>query len=80
MGRAIVVLVSTLLFAIFGLFVAWLNVQAILTDPVSNFHRTQLITLSYAFGPLLGCSLGFSLALFTMWLFAPTRRTPPITP
>lgn len=80
MGRAIVVLVSTLLFAIFGLFVAWLNVQAILADPVSNFHRTQLITLSYAFGPLLGCALGFFLAVFSLWLFTPIRRTPPLTP
>lgn len=76
MGRAIIVLVSTLLFAIFGLFVAWLNVQAILADPVSNFQRTPLITMSYAFGPLLGCSLGFSLAIFSIWLFTPVRSTP----
>jgi hypothetical protein len=48
MGRAIVVMVSTLLFGIFGLFVAWLNVQAVLSDP--NFRRTELITMSYAFG------------------------------
>jgi hypothetical protein len=72
MGRAIVVMVSTLLFGIFGLFVAWLNVQAVLSDP--NFRRTELITMSYAFGPLLGCSLGFSLSLFAMWLFTPIRK------
>ena len=76
MGRAIVVLVSTLLFAIFGLFVAWLNVQALLTDPVSHSDRTPMITLSYAFGPTLGCILGFGLALFSIWLFTPTPRTP----
>ncbi|HET6426279.1 MAG TPA: hypothetical protein VFG20_21485 [Planctomycetaceae bacterium] len=75
MGRAIVVMVSTLLFAMFGLFVAWLNVQAVLASQ-SHVRQTETIMMSYAFGPLLGSAMGFGLSLFSMWLFSPVRRSP----
>ncbi len=74
MGRAIVVMVSTLLFGCFGLFVAWLNVQAILAGKSESYRQTEYIILSYSVGPLLGASLGFSLCLFAMYLFSPQRK------
>lgn len=75
MGRAIVVMVSTLLFGIFGLFVAWLNVQAMLATQSDSRHNATIV-MSYAFGPLLGSTMGFGLSLFSMWLFTPIRRSP----
>ncbi len=75
MGRAIVVMVSTLLFAGLGLFIAWLNVQAIIFNSQnSGSSRNELITLSYLFGPLMGTVVGFSLSLFTIYLFTPTQK------
>lgn len=74
MGRAIVVMVSTLLFACLGLFIAWLNVQAVLANSQHGSSRNELITMSYAFGPMLGTGIGFTLSLFTIYLFTPQRK------
>ncbi|MDZ4689379.1 MAG: hypothetical protein SH850_30250 [Planctomycetaceae bacterium] len=74
MGRAIVVMVSTLLFGSFGLFVGWLNVQAVLTDTNTSNRRNEMIMLSYSFGPLLGAAIGFAMSLAVVYLFAPPRK------
>jgi hypothetical protein len=76
MGRAIVVMVSTLLFGIFGLFVGWLNVQAILSSQQSSTTRlADTIVMTYTFAPSIGAGAGFVLSVIALQMFAaPVKR------
>jgi hypothetical protein len=76
MGRAIVVMTSTLLFGIFGLFVGWLNVQAVLASNQSNTSRlSDTIVMTYTFAPSIGAGVGFILSVIALQMFAaPVKR------
>jgi hypothetical protein len=68
MLRALLVMVSTLIFALVGLLIGYLAVN---TGPWPNSDR---LVFSYGVGPVFGAVLGFALSLFSVWLFTPTKN------
>lgn len=75
MGRAILVMASTLCFGIFGAVMAWLNVQAIIAVNTGSSRLTDTIALSYTFGPLIGAAIGFGLSFVTLAMFGRQQRS-----
>jgi hypothetical protein len=73
MGRAILVLSSTLLFGLFGLLVGYLNVKAI-TLANSGSRLTDTILMSYFGLPLGGAVFGFVVSVVALMLFAPREK------
>lgn len=70
MARAVTVLVSTLLFALFGLLIGWLNIQAqIQTNSSGNRISSDSLLFSYGVAPLAGAIIGFVLPVIAMKLF-----------
>lgn len=67
MLRALLVMLSTLIFALLGLLIGYLAVSSAETP------RTDLLISGYGVAPVVGALLGFGLSLFTVWLFTPQR-------
>jgi hypothetical protein len=74
MGRAIIVMVSTLLFGIFGAVVASLNVQALIQANSGNTRLTDSIALSFTLGPLIGAAVG---GVLSFAMLATFESSPP---
>jgi hypothetical protein len=75
MARVIIVLVSALVFGLFGLLIGYLTVQAKLqTTQVSGYPgMSGQLLVSYLLAPAFGAAVGFVLSVVTMKLFGPPK-------
>lgn len=68
MLRALLVMVSTLLFALLGLLIGYLAVNS------GREPGRDVLMFGYGVAPFLGAILGFVLSLFSVWLFTPAPK------
>lgn len=68
MGRAIIVLGSTLLFGLTGLLIGWLIVQVETSSKPLYMHSNEII-FCYGIAPLAGAAIGFVLSVLVTKLF-----------
>lgn len=74
MARIITVLVCTFVFALLGLLIGYLTVQA--NTPSHGMGRQiedGTLMLAYGFAPIIGSAVGFVLSSVTIWLFGPKQ-------
>ena len=73
MVRAIIVLVSTFLFACFGALVGYLGISAEFLRLSDGRVTTDSLMIAYAVKPLVGGLLGFAMAVVTLKMFANSK-------
>lgn len=70
MTRVIIVLACTFVFALLGLFIGHLTVQASTPPPqTGRAVHDDVLMLGYLFAPVIGVVVGFALSSVTIWLF-----------